>query len=228
MPQNHLTFVEFLKDNTQVNINGVTQTIELDAAHGVMISPDGNYVYVTAGGNDDAVTVFSRDAQTGKLTFIESIRDNATGSGGRLNGASGIAMSPDGTSVYIASIDEDAISVFSRNPQNGKLTFVEAIVNSTDLDAVSGIAVSSDGSFVYAAAGGNSDAITVFSRNSSDGKLTLIESLKNDTNGITNFDGASRLVLSPDSNHVYVTATNSNAIAVFHVVTMANLPLSSH
>ncbi|QYO68082.1 beta-propeller fold lactonase family protein [Leptolyngbya sp. 7M] len=206
MPQNHLTFVEFLKDGT-APVDG------LNTANAVLLSPDGKFVYATGGGNDDAVTVFARDTQTGNLTFVETLKDTTAGAGNRLNGASGLAMSPDGTTVYVAGTDDNAISVFSRNAQTGRLTFVETIVDGTNLVAVSGIAVSSDGNFVYAVSGGSSDAITVFSRNGSNGKLTLVEALKNGTNGITNFDNPSRLVLSPDGNHVYVTT--SNALAIF-------------
>ncbi len=44
----------------------------------VTVSPGGQSVYV-AGYGDDAVAVFSRDADTGRLTFLEAIKDGQNG-----------------------------------------------------------------------------------------------------------------------------------------------------
>jgi 6-phosphogluconolactonase (cycloisomerase 2 family)/methionine-rich copper-binding protein CopC len=204
MPQNHLTFVEFLKDN-------IAPVQGLDNAQGVVLSPDGKYVYVT-GLTDDRVAVFSRDASTGKLTFVESLHDSGGNNG--LNGASGITMSSDGKFVYIAAAVDKSIAVFSRNAETGKLTYVEAIVDTLNLDEASGVTVSPDDKFVYVASN-RSDTVSVFSRDSSNGKLTLVETLKNGENGVTGLDFASNIVISSDGTTAYVTGNNSKAITFF-------------
>jgi 6-phosphogluconolactonase (cycloisomerase 2 family) len=204
MPQNHLAFVEFLKDN-------IAPVQGLDNAQGVVLSPDGKYVYVT-GLSDDRVAVFSRDASTGKLTFVESLHDSGGNNG--LNGASGITMSSDGKFVYIAAAVDKSIAVFSRNAETGKLTYVEAIVDTVNLDEASGVTVSPDDKFVYVASN-RSDTVSVFSRNSSNGKLTFVETLKNGENGVTGLDFASNIVISSDGTTAYVTGNNSKAITFF-------------
>ena len=58
-----LTVVEFQRDGSL--------TKGLKGASGLAIQPNGKYVYVTAAG-DDAISVFRRDATTGKLTILET------------------------------------------------------------------------------------------------------------------------------------------------------------
>ena len=58
-----LSFVEFKKDG----IDGVDG---LAGAESVAVSPDGKFLYVL-GYSDSAVAVFARNAQTGKLSFVE-------------------------------------------------------------------------------------------------------------------------------------------------------------
>lgn len=69
----------------------------------VAISPDGAHVYV-ASVVSDAVAVFGRDAGTGALTFVESERNGIAGVTG-LDGAFAVTVSPNGASVYVASIE---------------------------------------------------------------------------------------------------------------------------
>src|SRR5690606_34537713 len=58
----------------------------------VTISPDGNHVY--AGSSlDNAIAVFSRNAGTGELTFVDAERQGVGGVGGLL-GVSSVAVAP--------------------------------------------------------------------------------------------------------------------------------------
>src|SRR5438552_1167570 len=59
-------------------VNGTGDVTGLNGAYGVTVSPDGKQVYV-AGELDDALAVFSRDADTGVLTFVELERDTVRG-----------------------------------------------------------------------------------------------------------------------------------------------------
>jgi hypothetical protein len=140
-----LTFLEVQRDGAG-GVDG------LNGATSVALSPDGSHVYVT-GFDDDAVAVFSRNATTGGLTFVEVQRDNA-GAVDALDGATSVALSPDGNHVYVTGAGDEALAVFSRDGSTGRLTFVEALGDETgiaDLDDPQSVTVSPDGEHVYVA-----------------------------------------------------------------------------
>jgi len=136
----------------------------LDGANSIVVSPDGNYVYV-ASRADDAIAMFWRNPSSGALTYLGMMKDGVDGVDG-LNGARSIAINPDGSQVYVASQDDDALAVFNRN-EDGSLEFVHAYVNNTEgvhgIDTADGVAVSSNGATVYVGSYGD-DAIAAFAR----------------------------------------------------------------
>ena len=95
-------------------------------------------------------------------------------------------MSPDGRNVYVASLYDHAVAIFSRNASdNGKLSFIQVLKdgqNGVDgLDGARSVTVSPDGRNVYVASFGD-DAVAIFSRNASDnGKLSFIQVVKGRT-----------------------------------------------
>src|SRR5262249_23288938 len=88
---------------------------------GIAVSRDGRNVYVAATVSD-AVAVFARDRDTGRLTRLAGTAGcvSETGSGGdcvdgkALRSAGGVAVSADGRSVYVASLSSGAVAVFAR------------------------------------------------------------------------------------------------------------------
>jgi len=204
-----LTFVEYVKDDS----NGVDG---LNGASEKVISPDGNYLYV-ASLNDSSVAVFARNSSTGALTFLEIHKDDSAGVDG-LAGALGMSMNSEGTHLYIASHQDSAIAVFSRNAGSGLLTFIEQVKD--DSNGVDGIAwihtvrVSPDGLHVYAP-GYVENELAIFSRNFSDGTLTFIEKIKDDSAGVDGLWNSADLTFSPDGGYVYVTARSDASIATF-------------
>ncbi|MBX9254023.1 beta-propeller fold lactonase family protein [Desmonostoc muscorum CCALA 125] len=204
-----LTFVEVQKDDT----NGVDG---LANATSVTVSPDGKYLYATGYG-DSAVAVFERDKLTGKLTFVEVQKDDTNGVDG-LAGALFVTVSPDGKFLYAAGADESAVSVFERDEQTGKLTFVEVQKDDTNgvdgLAAVNSVTVSPDGKFLYAAGFGDS-ALAVFERDEQTGKLTFVEVQKDDINGVDGLNAATSVTVSPDGKYLYATGYYDSAVAVF-------------
>ncbi|MCA9030526.1 MAG: beta-propeller fold lactonase family protein, partial [Planctomycetaceae bacterium] len=209
-----LTYLQSLFDDDDTNNPGTADG--LLSGRDVKVSPDGKHVY-TAGNSDDAVGIFSRDASTGLLTYVSAVFDGIGTDG--LNGATSIALSPDGTSLYVAGRDDDAVAVFSRNSTTGALTFVQSVFNNvggvTGLDRILSVKVSPDGKHVYTAAGGNrnftgSDAIGVFERNQSTGVLTFVDSyFEGDAQGedtISGLDDLTDLVLSPDGSFLYAAS----------------------
>jgi len=234
-----LTYVESHKD-------GVASVDGLDGAAGVAVSPEGAHVYAV-GHDDDAVAVFRRDddsqsANFGKLTFVEELHDGevqglATVDG--LDGASAVAVSPDGRHVYVASDTDNAVAVFARNIDDqsadyGRLTFL-AVRSATESPAGPGgtptglfgakaLSVSPDGEHLYAG-GANSDSVVVFQRNPTTGALKYVEARGDGTSGpcvpipstcsAQGLNGPSGVALSPDGNHVYLSASAGGTVAVF-------------
>jgi 6-phosphogluconolactonase (cycloisomerase 2 family) len=145
--------------------DGVNGVEGLEGATAVATSPDGAHVYVVSG-VDDAITTFSRNPTTGALTFVEQDKDGVGGVDG-LDGATGVAVSPDGAHVYATSSTDGAVATFSRDSVTGRLTFIELDKDGVDgVDGVAfarGVGVSPDGTHVYAA-GFADDALAAFSR----------------------------------------------------------------
>jgi 6-phosphogluconolactonase (cycloisomerase 2 family) len=165
--------------HAQTLLDGQGGVDGLDGANQVRVSADGLHVYAVSDG-DDAVAVFSRNAVTGELTFVEAHFDGVSGVDG-LEGAFGVAIAPDGNHVYVTGRDEAAVAVFSRNSVTGELTFVEAQFNGVGgvdgLDGVWRVAVSPDDAHVYTAAANPDDAVAVFARDVGTGALTFVESV---------------------------------------------------
>ncbi len=205
-----LSFVEFKQDG----IDGVDG---LGGVYSITVSPDGKFLYA-AGYNESAVAVFGRDAQTGKLSFVEFKQDGIDGVNG-LDGAESVTVSPDGKFLYATGYNESAIAVFGRDAQTGKLSFVE--FKQDGIDGVDGLAnvesvtVSPDGKFLYAA-GFNDSAVAVFGRDAETGKLSFLKVEKDGVDGVDGVDGAYFVTVSPDSKFVYAAGYYDSAVAVFN------------
>ncbi|MBD2727535.1 beta-propeller fold lactonase family protein [Nostoc sp. FACHB-892] len=204
-----LSFVEFKKDD----IDGVDG---LASATSVTVSPDGKFLYATGSG-DSAVAVFARNAETGKLSFVEFKKDGIDGADG-LAGAESATVSPDGKFLYASGLSDLAVAVFARNAETGKLSFVEFKKDGIDgVDGLAGIysvTVSPDGKFLYTTGFGDS-AVAVFARNTETGKLSFIEFKKDGIDGVDGLAGADSATVSPDGKFLYASGYNESAVAVF-------------
>ena len=128
----------------------------LGGAFDVAVSPDGGHVYVV-GTYDGAVVTFRRDTVTGLLTYGGGVRDGVGGVDG-LSGVSGIDISPDGVNVVTTAYNDDAVAVFERNADNGRLSPVQVIQRGglpnfvPRLNGARDIDLSPDGTTIHAAA----------------------------------------------------------------------------
>ncbi len=191
----------------------------------VVVSPGGRNVYVTGAGAE-SVVVFSREPDSGRLTFLEAHVNGVDGVLG-IDTPQGLAISPDGKHVYATGSDDLAMAIFSRNPDTGALTFVEAVDVFGNVEGVQGtqaVAVSPDNLSVYVTSIDSrlrrdddqirGDAIAVYSRNPDTGQLALVEIIQNGVNGITGLYALSWVTVSPDNRSVY-TVDNWFTMAVF-------------
>jgi DNA-binding beta-propeller fold protein YncE len=201
------------------------------APRSVAVSPDGKSVYVAAG--NDALAMFSRSGSEGQLTYKGCLANTAVDDctdlpGTPIDDPQGVAVSADGSSVYVASFGSSSITHFSR-AADGALAFVGCISRApigctqTTQDLLAGaigVATSPDGGSVYVAAA-RIDAVAHLFRNSLNGYLALDGCLGNDaTWGCGDLPGAplddaTDVAVSPDSKSVYVASPRSNSIAHF-------------
>ncbi len=201
-----LTYIERYKD-------GISGVDGLNGANFITISPDGNNAYVT-GFWEHAVAMFSRNAVNGKLTFVEVFKDGVLGVDG-LNRANGVEVSPDGKTVYVSGSYDNAIAIFERNESDGALTYLAVVEDGVDsvdgIQRINSIVVSPNNLNVYAS-GLNDDAVAIFNRDPATGLLSYSGQIKNGVGDIIGLDGPSRLAMSENGEHIYITSTNDDAI----------------
>jgi 6-phosphogluconolactonase (cycloisomerase 2 family) len=159
-----LTFVEVQRDG----IGGVDG---LALAGAVALDPAGENVYVASSrgpGGGDWAAVFSRNAATGALTFLQSLKEEDFGNGyagcfgiGVEN--SGVAVSPDGLFVYLTNSFRGTVAAFSRSGVDGTLSFVDLTCDLA-VDSTAGAAnlvLSADGENGYVVAPSFEKVVTV-------------------------------------------------------------------
>jgi DNA-binding beta-propeller fold protein YncE len=219
----------------------------LTGASGVAISPNGANAYV-ASDSGNALAIFDRAAdgtliqKPGVAGCVSQTGAGPCADGRALYGATDVAVSPDGASVYVSTYTSHAIATFDR-ASDGTLTekaglagCVSSFVTgpyifpggdectvSAALGAVMAVVVSRDGANVYAVTGANT--LVVFDR-APDGTITQKAGNAGCINDIAEYGtgscvdgrglrGPSGVVVSPDGGSVYVSSVTGNALAVF-------------
>ncbi len=183
----------------------------------VKVSPDGRHVLVTSYA-DNAITWFHRNNNDGSLVYAGSLT-NDTVTGDVLLGASGLSISKDGKSVYVASSDGGSLDVFYRNQNTGDLSFEnsfsEAHNNVSGLEGTVEVTVSGDDQQVYVA-GTGSNALVVFNRNTITGEIAHQETLLDGEHDIIDLDFPVAIAVSDKFSDVYLADFGSNALLSFN------------
>lgn len=223
-----LTFVQVIFDNEETP-PGTGDGLR--ACRGVVISPDGKFVY-TAGASDHKIGIFQRNPASGALTFNGVVSDSPPSDG--LRGVTDLAISPDGTALFAVAVHDDTLTAFTRNADTGALTFSGSLregAGATGLDRPLHVTTSPDGKHIYTVAGHNrnfagSDAVALFTWDPEARKLAFVEAYVEgaEQNGavIRGLNQASSVRASPDGKFVYASSAlwvsepeNLNWIATF-------------
>lgn len=143
-----------------------------------------------------------------------------------LAGASHLAVSPEGTHLYVSAAASDSVLVFGIGAT--ELVFLQKLTSGQEgvagLRGAAYVVVSGDGNFVYVAAVPNDmtkSAIALFSRDHASGELQFEERIQ-DGMGTFKLDsnvirGVKRLHLSADGRHMVAVSTGSQTLARFDV-----------
>jgi 6-phosphogluconolactonase (cycloisomerase 2 family) len=199
----------------EVKNDGVGGVSGLSSPHGPALSPDGKHLYVACFGS--TVVIFSRNADTGALTFVGFVEDGEGGVTG-IGGAQEVVVSPDGQDVYVAGDSSDAVAAFRRNAGTGLLTIVEAEVDNAGgvdgIDAPFDVAIAPDGAHVYVPGAGD-HAVAVFARNAMTGALDFLQVVRDGSGDVDGLRGAFGVAVSPDGTRLYAVGGQDDALAVF-------------
>ncbi len=204
----------------------------------VAVSPDGKNVYAGAFFGS-AVVAFSRDPGSGALTQLagtagciaEATAGCATGIG--LKSIEGLAVSPDGASVYAAAAASNALTELYRDPATGALAQLPApnacisdaplsgCTTGREIGGANAVALDSAGASVYVTSL-LSNSVTAFDRTPGSGALAQ----KEKTSACLVFlrsagcsfgralSGPEGIAVAPDGRNVYVASFRTGAIDV--------------
>ncbi len=201
----------------------------LAAADSVAVSPDGKSVYAV-GAFSNAIVRFNRNLNSGVIHPQECVQDpsvsfeSCTKEQIGMKRPEGVAVSPDGKSVYVTAKDDDTLVRFDRlsggalRPEgcfvDNEFPEVPCEDSPKGLTGAHDVAVSPDNRSVYVAATFDG-AVTQFSRDTATGALTFHACVKGDTatanyqsckDTTAGLNGATDVAVTDDGKSVYATA----------------------
>lgn len=120
----------------------------LEGLQDIVISPDNRFVYVSSN-SQGTVSIFSRDADTGALTYARTLNLYSEGHiAANALALRELVISEDGSALYVAAFGSKSLLVFSRDNDSGALTYRNSVELS--VNTVNHLAVSADGKNIYA------------------------------------------------------------------------------
>ncbi|HET9198805.1 MAG TPA: beta-propeller fold lactonase family protein [Solirubrobacterales bacterium] len=234
-----LSFDSCVEDDDALPDWGCAQEAgSLDGPLRVVVAPDGN-VYSVSGG----ATLNHFAANLAPQSCYREVTVAGCGTQAEpLEAPSGLALSPDGTHLYVTSVGRDAIAWFKRGV-GGTLTFGGCISDDddatefsdacseeagVDYDFLNHIAVAPNGDSAYATDETGLGVVYHFSRNETTGALTRQDCLANDIDvdapGCTELNddtlgsglaSVTDAAVSPDSGSLYTVAHQDAALSTF-------------
>ena len=187
----------------------------MDGARLLTVDPDGEFLFVACR-IANCLAVFDRDTDTGRLRFLNHVRDGNDNCN-LLAGVHGVACSKDGRHLYATSGrfgGDSGITVFEIL-QREVLEKVEEVESGDGLNDFKGgnfIRISPDGKFVYAT-GAKSGNVVCLKRDGETGRLKNMFDLEVD--GETDLGMTADVFVSSDNRFVYVVGEGQNQLFVF-------------
>ena len=224
---------------------GCAHARALDEPQDVEVSPDGKNVYVVSF-DSNSVAIFDRNPATGALTQKPGpagcVSEAGPGDGceqatkASLDYPDGLAISPDGASLYAASENSDSVAIFDRDPATGLLAQkpdrAGCIVDrgrrggecarGKGINFPLGVEVSPDGKNVYVASQ-SSNGVAIFERNTATGELSqrhgaaacLSRAGEEGCGAAKGLGFSDDLGVSPDGRNLYVLSRRPGAVLIF-------------
>jgi len=214
----------------------------LRGPNAIVMSKDGRWIYVAASESDSVLT-FERDPETGLLTQRGCQLDHAPRNGSCVSAnalvtPAALALAPDGRTLFVASYDSNAITVFARDTTTGKLaqrgclsdiTYAydeekkDGCAHVAPLQSPVALTLTADGRRLYVA---DSVGFTVLERDTTTGGLQYVgcatypdyydDEVTKACVVARGIGGTAGLALSPDGRSLYVAASSSNALTTFN------------
>ncbi|MEI7341483.1 beta-propeller fold lactonase family protein [Pectobacterium brasiliense] len=120
----------------------------LNGLQDIVISPDNRFVYVSSN-SQGTVSIFSRDVDTGALTYAGTLNLYSAGHiPANALALRELVMSEDGSALYVTAFGSKSLLVFGRDSDSGALTYRNSVELS--VNTVNHLAVSADGKNIYA------------------------------------------------------------------------------
>ncbi|MCU1789534.1 hypothetical protein CUU54_11815 [Pectobacterium polaris] len=120
----------------------------LEGLQDIVISPDNRFVYVSSN-SQGTVSIFSRDTDSGALTYVGTLNLYSAGHiPANALALRELVMSEDGSALYVAAFGSKSLLVLSRDSDSGALTYRNSVELS--VNTVNHLAVSADGKNIYA------------------------------------------------------------------------------
>jgi len=238
-----LSFESCVEDDDLPEWGCANKVASLDEPSRVVVSPDGKSVYAVSAGA--TLNQFSA-ALAGQGCYREVTITGCDTQAEPLEGARGLAISPNGANLYVTSVGRDAITWFSRDSE-GDLTLAGCISDDDDstefsdgcseeagvnYDFLNHVTVSPNGEHVYATDETGLGVVYHFSRSTLTGALVRQDCLANDINvdapgcpelndettgsGLASVTDA---VVSPDNANLYTVAFQDSALSTFGLLT---------
>ncbi len=154
------------------------------------------------------------------MSVIDTATDLVTDTIPVGSGSIGVAVSPDGSRVYVTNLNSNTVSVI--DTATGQVTDTIPVGISPE-----GVAVSPDGSRVYV----TNQCASSSSSNCTNGTVSVIDTASGlVTASIPVGSEPIGVAVSPDGSHVYVTNFGSNTVSVIDMATAvtATIPVGTH